>query len=193
MRFDHPPRMAAWRHRGAREGFEVVFPRITDSGVLIDGHTTAVEMGRGWSVDYSIELDGHWRTRAARVSVRDEKGWRTVRLAADGAGRWTVDGEPAPALDGCVDIDLEASACTNTFPVHRLPLAEDVDTAAPAAYVHVAVPTVTRLEQRYRRLPGDGPGHRFDYESPEFDFRATLEYDAAGLIVDYPGIAVRAR
>ncbi|WP_282778719.1 MULTISPECIES: putative glycolipid-binding domain-containing protein [unclassified Nocardia] len=192
MRFDHLPRMAAWRHRGAREGFEVVFPRITDSGVLIDGHTTAVEEGRGWSVDYSIELDGHWRTRAARVSVRDEKGWRTVRLAADGAGCWTVDGEPAPALDGCVDIDLEASACTNTFPVHRLPLAAGVDTAAPAAYVHVAVPTVTRLEQRYRRLPGEGPGHRFDYESPEFDFRTTLVYDAAGLIVDYPGIAVRA-
>jgi hypothetical protein len=31
---------------------------------------------------------------------------------------------------------------------------------------------------------------RYDYTS-QADFRAVLEYDAAGLIVDYPGIAVR--
>ena len=43
-----------------------------------------------------------------------------------------------------------------------------------------------RLDQTYRRLDE----HRFDYTS-EGGFRAVLTYDDAGLVVDYPGIAVR--
>lgn len=49
---------------------------------------------------------------------------------------------------------------------------------------------VTRIEQTYRRL-ADGPPHRFDYTSPAFDFSCELVYDQAGLVTDYPGIAVR--
>lgn len=51
-------------------------------------------------------------------------------LISDGQGRWTVDGEPAPQLDGLIDVDPEASACTNTLPVHRLPL-PPTNSAAP--------------------------------------------------------------
>ena len=46
--------------------------------------------------------------------------------------------------------------------------------------------SVIRLDQTYRRLDD----RRLDYTS-EGDFRAVLDYDAAGLIVDYPGIALR--
>ena len=59
-------------------------------------------------------------------------------------------------------------------------------TEAPAAYVRAFDLSVTRLDQAYRRLDD----RRYDYAS-EDHFRAVLEYDAAGLIVDYPGIAVR--
>jgi hypothetical protein len=31
-----------------------------------------------------------------------------------------VDGRAAAHLDGCLDVDLESSALTNTLPVHRL-------------------------------------------------------------------------
>jgi len=34
-----------------------------------------------------------------------------VRLAFDDSGRWRTNGSAAPELDGCVDVDLEASAC----------------------------------------------------------------------------------
>ena len=46
---------------------------------------------------------------------------------------------------------------------------------------------MTRLDQTYRRI-GD---RTFDYTSEGGSFRAVLEYDEAGLVVDYPGIAVR--
>ena len=49
-----------------------------------------------------------------------------------------------------------------------------------------SVPPALRLDQTYRRRDD----HHYDYTS-QTDFRALLEYDAAGLIVDYPGIAVR--
>jgi uncharacterized protein len=57
---------------------------------------------------------------------------------------------------------------------------------APAAYVPAADLRVERLEQIYLRLDSG----RYDYASP--NFRAVLVYDEHGLIVDYPGIAVRA-
>jgi hypothetical protein len=54
------PRFACWRHRGAREGFEVVFFEVRDLGLHIEGHTTAVEDGKPFAVRYAFELDDRW-------------------------------------------------------------------------------------------------------------------------------------
>jgi len=43
-------------------------------------------------------------------------------LEADGTGHWLVDGEPAPHLDGCRDVDLQAPAMTSALPVRRMGL-----------------------------------------------------------------------
>jgi uncharacterized protein len=179
---DFPP-FAAWRFVGAVDGFEVVY--FGDR--RLRGHTSAVEGGRPYAVRYDIALDDRWRTREVRVDSDTVEGPRSTALVSDGAGRWTVDGGAAPHLDGLVDVDLEASACTNTLPVHRLPMPAGEVVPAPAVYVRAMDLSVTRLDQTYRRL-GD---RTFDYTSEGGAFRAVLEYDAAGLIVDYPGIAAR--
>jgi hypothetical protein len=114
-----------------------------------------------------------------------------VRLEADDSGRWRVDGVAAPHLDGCLDVDLESSSCTNTLPIHRLRLAVGQEAEAPAAYVRALGLEVERLEQRYARIEDDGTRQRFDYTAPVFDYEGRLVYDAAGLVLDYPGIAVR--
>ncbi|WP_280295232.1 putative glycolipid-binding domain-containing protein [Nocardia abscessus] len=192
MIFAPPPSTAAWRHRTAREGFEVAYFRVTEQGVLIDGCTTAVEDGAAWTVDYRIALDTEWRTRRAQVAIRKPGGWNTLVLDADGAGSWLLDGMPAPLLDGCLDVDLESSALTNALPVHRSApeVGEGMD--ASAAYVYASGAAVARLEQRYDRVVDGEHGPRFDYAAPEFDFACVLEYDKSGLVLDYPGIAVRA-
>jgi hypothetical protein len=51
---------------------------------------------------------------------------------------------------------------------------------------------VEPLAQSYERLPDEGDRVRYRYLSPSFDFEAELAYDRSGLVVDYPGIAVRA-
>jgi Putative glycolipid-binding len=82
-------------------------------------------------------------------------------LRSDGEGRWTVDGEYAPHLDGLLDVGLEASACTNTLPIHRLSLPRGEVTEAPAAYVRALDLSVTRLDQTYRPLDD----RRYDHTS----------------------------
>ena len=114
-----------------------------------------------------------------------------MRLDGDGTGGWRVDGEEAPQLAGCLDVDLEASAFTNALPVHRLGLDVGQRADAPAAYVRALDFRVERLEQSYERLQDRGRQSHYDYISPVFDFRAELVYDEFGLVLDYPGIAVR--
>jgi uncharacterized protein len=186
------PPFAGWRHRGAREGFEVVFIEARDAGLRVEGHTAAIEDGEPFAVRYAIELDEQWRTRSARVSGQSSRGSRSIVLEGDGAGGWHVDGHAAPALAGCLDVDLESSALTNAFPVHRLALPPGGEAEAPAAYVRALSLEVERLEQRYTRIDRGTARRRFDYAAPAYDFRCVLVYDEAGLLLDYPGIARRA-
>ena len=192
MRFGGPPQYAAWQHRDARNGFEVVFLRSDGNGWHLEGHTAAVEHGEAWVVHYRITLDRNWLTRTARVTSWDVSGPNEVTLEGDGGGAWRINGEAARDLDGCLDVDLEASALTNAFPVHRLGLEIGQEAYAPAAYVRAADLRVERLEQRYMRMDDDAGRERYNYTAPGFDFESRLLYDASGLVLEYPGIAVRA-
>ncbi len=192
MSFSPLPVTAAWQHRDARLGFEVACFQAAGRGYFIRGSTTAVEDGRAWIVSYEIRLDQVWRTRRARLTGQSELGIRRTRLDADGLGHWRVDGAVAAHLDGCLDVDLESSAMTNTFPVHRMALGVGARASAPAAYVRARDLSVGRLEQEYVRASDEGRHQRYDYAAPVFDFAPRLVYDEARLVLDYPGIALRA-
>jgi uncharacterized protein len=187
MAFVVLPSVASWRHEGARAGFEVAFFAVDDRGPRVEGTTTATEDGTSWIVNYEIQLDTSWLTRSARITGRSGSSTVATVIEADGMGHWKIDGVAAPHLQGCLDLDLEASAMTNTFPVHRLCLPAERAVAAPAAYVRAVGLSVDRLEQTYSR---SGEGH-YDYAAPEFNFACRLVYDQHGLILDYPGIATR--
>jgi hypothetical protein len=191
MSFRSPPPTACWQHRAARTGFEVAYFTALQDGWCIDGSTAALEDSHTWVVTYRIEVDAAWVTRSARVTARTVAGSRQTRLEADGAGHWLVDGDPAPRLDGCMDVDLESSAMTNTLPVHRLALPLGARADAPAAFVRVLQP-VDRLEQVYARIADQAAHQRYEYAAPAFDFTSRLVYDESGLVLDYPGIALRA-
>jgi hypothetical protein len=192
MAFSRLPQFAAWQHRAARDGFEVTFLRSEGRGYRLEGQTAAVEAGDAWAVQYLIRLDADWLTRSARVGGLSASGWREVLLEADGRGGWRIDGAPAPSLAGCLDVDLESSACTNAFPVHRLGLEAGQGAEAPAAWVRAPELRVERLEQLYVRADDQTNRQRYDYSAPGLGFESQLTYDDSGLVLDYPGIAVRA-
>lgn len=189
MPFAEPPASAAWEHRDARTGFEVLRTLRREDGWTLHGTTTAVENGTPWAVEYVIEVDGAWRTRTAHV--RHPLDGRSLALEHAADGRWLIDGRHDPDLDGCEDVDLESSAVTNALPVHRLRL--DVDEAAqtPAVYVRAADLAVNRLEQTYTRQPDAGGRQCYGYTAPAFDFTTRLVYEESGFVLEYPGLAVR--
>ncbi|MBT2516723.1 putative glycolipid-binding domain-containing protein [Streptomyces sp. ISL-90] len=209
MVFAPLPTTAAWRHDIARDGFEVAYFPVDGAGARLMGCTTAVEEGATAAVSYDLIVDADWVTRRAKVALQSESGARQRLLESDGHARWRVDGEPAPWLDGCLDVDLESSAMTNTLPVHRMRLGVGDRADAPAAYVRMFDLGVERLEQGYRRIADavaaadsdavagsheprpTRAGQRYEYRSLAFDFKCVLVFDESGLVLDYPGIAVR--
>jgi hypothetical protein len=190
MPFSDPPAVAAWVHQEARSGFEVVGIQRGHSGWVLNGCTAAVEDREAWVVDYEVSLSTDWGTRGAQVTRRVGAVSRSVTVEREGHGFWRIDGVLRDDLDGCRDVDLESSALTNAFPVHRLALQPGQSASAPAAYVRTSL-VVERLEQSYTRVDGEDSCQRFRYRAPAFDFECDLLYDASGFALSYPGIAMR--
>lgn len=191
MRLKTPPAGASWTHTGARTGFEVAFFEDLDAGHRLSGHTTANESSALWSVGYDVAVDRLWRTVTVRASNLTDAGQEKLTLTRDSDGRWTANGEQRPDLHGCGDVDFESSAVTNTLPLHRLDFIEGVGVDVPAAFVRADDLRVERLEQRYTLMKADREQILFHYESSTFEFACDLRYDRSGLIVEYPGIAIR--
>jgi len=153
--FDSPPPAACWQHRGVRSGFEVAYFASGRPGWHVEGTTTGLQDDDIWVVSYQLELEPNWSTRRARVTTRTRVGSTERLFEADGAGHWAIDGTGADHLDGCLDVDLEASALTNALPVHRLALAVGQTASSPAAYVRLPTAAVERLDQLYTRVDDD--------------------------------------
>jgi hypothetical protein len=123
------------------------------------------------------------------VAVRRRRRRVRGRLPAAGsAARPHLRGGGRPGLRGPLRIELDDRWHTREARVSP----DTVD--GPRSTVlrsdgecHWTVDGRPRLDQTYARRDG----HRFDYTSEGGDFQAVLDYDDAGLIVDYPGIAVR--
>ena len=135
-------------------------------------------------LEYAIECDERWRTRA--VAVRGWTGARPVRIeiSADEEGRWLLAGAPVPAVRGALDVDLAFSPSTNTLPIRRLGLAVGAESEVNAAWLRFPELTLEPLKQRYCRTGAA----TYRYESSGGRFHRDLEVDAEGLVLRYPGL-----
>lgn len=88
-------------------------------------------------------------------------------------------------MAGCLDVDLESSALTNAFPIHRLQLPPGEEASAPATYVRIDL-SVGRLEQGYRRASDEGARRRYDYSAPEFEVAWSLSATNRGSCSNTP-------
>jgi len=107
-----------------------------------------------------------------------------------------ADGEPVPALDGCIDVDISATPFTNTLPIRRLGLKPGEAANLKVAYLAIPEMRVEPARQRYTCLERDDQGGLYRYESLDGEFAgftADLPVDAGGLVLDYPGLFRRAR
>lgn len=170
------------------EGLEHCVYQEDDDGLTLKGVVMTVREGLHGG-HYLVRTDAAFRTRRVRVEYVDGP---SVHVEADGDGHWRdlVGNRPLPELDGCVDVDIRMTPATNTLPIKRLKLGQGESAGIAVAYV--ALPgqmdddfLPRPAAQRYTCLV---PDRRYRYEGLASGFTAELEVDAAGLVVDYPGV-----
>src|SRR5207248_2737406 len=112
-----------------------------------------------------------------------------LHLRADGQGHWsTASGEPLPALDGCIDIDITVTPFTNTLPIRRLNFTPGTSTEISVVYIELPQLQFAPARQRYTCLNTTASGSVYKYEGLETGFTAELQVDSDGLILNYPNL-----
>jgi hypothetical protein len=172
------PTRILWRSDQQDSAERFVAARAGD-GWRLEGSVVLPIDGEPARIDYGIDVDGEWRTRAADVEIDMVSGGRTVRFDADGAGSWLVDGVANSALDGCIDIDFSFTPATNTLQIRRLGLGIGDSETLPVAWLSFPELAIGPLTQTYRRVADD----RWSYGSG--DFTAELVVDADGYVLQY--------
>lgn len=157
----------------------------------LSAHGTSLTAG--YTLAFRLETGPGWVTRRLDVETRGS-GWaRSLRLTRSEGGQWEVEDGDLPDLAGAVDCDLGLCLVTNTMPILRHDFlgaahrGEDLAGDFVMAWVSVPDLRVHRSEQRYSvGDPVDGGGATVRFRSERFT--TTLEADADGVIVNYPGL-----
>lgn len=175
--------VARWRDWSG-DGIEHLVLVEGPDGIAAEAVVVGVFDGAAFALRYRVLCDVRWRVRSAHVALIGTD--RSVTLAREGAGAWT-DGTGAalPALDGALDVDIEATPFTNTLPIRRLGLERRESAEILVAYVSVPTLQVTAERQRYTRLDNGG---RFRFESVGGDFIRDIDVDEDALVILYPGL-----
>jgi uncharacterized protein len=146
------------------------------------GGTAVFLLDRACRLEYQIVCDAAWRTLHARVT-----GWHgadpiKVEIYTDAARRWMINGQAAPSVAGCIDLDLSFSPATNAIPIRRLTLNGGERAEVRSAWLKFPGLALEPLVQTYL-CTSDSLYH---YESSGGEFVTDIEVDAAGLPVRYP-------
>lgn len=167
-------------------------------GYRADGSVTAVAerpgrfpCGEPWSMRFTIRLGADFRTRSIDVESITAAGCARLVLEGDGDGRWTADGSPAPAIDGCLDVDLGSTPFTNTLPIRRLGLRVGEAREVRVAWIGAPGLELRAVALRYTRLPPQGGADAYQYESLASGFSTTMTVDDEGLVIDYERVSRR--
>jgi len=148
----------------------------------LEGTAVFLHERRSCRLSYLIACDASWHTRRAIVS-----GWCgdedvNLELSVDAHRRWLVNGLAKPAVEGCIDVDLNFSPSTNLLPVRRLNLEVGQRAEVKAAWLRFPSFELEPLSQVYERLAE----FKYRYSSHGGDFVAELTVNKAGLVTNYP-------
>jgi hypothetical protein len=175
-------------------------PRI-DAASVTFGDRNLRARGTSVTADYTVtwtlDTADDWVTQHLSVHVQIDDEVRALDLVrANDPARWTANGVELTGLETALDCDLAYCPCTNTMPVlrHDLVARARADDTTPVDFVMawVVLPelTVHVSAQRYTPVgPADDGGALIRYESG--DFAATIEFDADGLVREYPQLGSR--
>jgi uncharacterized protein len=166
-------------------GLEHCHVKETADGVAARSSLIGERDGFRFGAFYEIQLESNWTFRS--LTLRRHDG-RVLRVLSNGAGDWKVDGQRAPQLEGCVDIDISGSPLTNTLPIRRARFEANAPRQFDMAWIPLDSLEPFRDAQVYTRLDDT----HFRYEAADRSFTQVLTVDEHGLVLDYPTLFKRA-
>ncbi|MDQ8727321.1 putative glycolipid-binding domain-containing protein [Bradyrhizobium sp. LHD-71] len=169
-----------WR-RLDEPGLELMHLSKTADGVQVTSdliHAGADPFG----LRYSWSLDGSWRTKSLRISLRREGRDFTCDVERTGASSWSVDGQPRPDLSGCIELDLSATPFCNSLAIRHLGATGEL----VVGFIQLPGLSITPSLQRYEAM---GPNQwRFVDLGASKGFTAILTLDSENLVQRYEGL-----
>lgn len=133
---------------------------------------------------YRLTWDNAWQLTEAELTLSKGPSTCVLDLVTDGPGRWRHRGGVAiEELHGCLDIDIWPTPFTNSFPIHRVPLAVGERREFLMAWVFGPDLTIQPQPQAYTRLAE----YLYLFENLDGSgFQAELPVDEYGIVKDYP-------
>jgi hypothetical protein len=161
------------------------------AGYFASSVVIGTKYGQPFSAWYGIRCDANWQVRQVDITTL-HGGDKRLELLTEGDGHWqTRSGQPLPALDGCIDVDISATPYTNTLPIRRLALSVGQSAELLVAYITVPEMQVQPARQRYTCLEASEHGGLYKYEGLSTGFTANISVDADGLVINYPEVFKR--
>jgi hypothetical protein len=193
-----PARLLTWSSDDGRR-LEAVRIVMTERGLRASGYLVVV--GRhSYGATFTVLCDAAGRTRRVNVqsdSALTERGLSLTRTPGgpwlDGAGKAPPRAHPSgPDLNSALDIDLTASAFSNSLAIRRLGLHRRYG-AEEVLVAEIAIPDlhVTPLVHTYRTVSVSSDGARINHIGPAGNHDITV--DRHGLVIDLPQLSYRLR
>jgi hypothetical protein len=158
-----------------------------NSGFEINSVIIGEYKGIIYQVEYQIKTNPSWQTVQFQVKSQHSNQTDLHRFESDGKGNWLSNGKQCKQFEGCIDIDIPLTPFTNTLPINRLQLKHNEEHQIKVIYLDLLEQQVKPVYQKYKRLSDT----EYHYQNVPNDFEATIEVDASGLVVKYPGLFTR--
>jgi hypothetical protein len=169
-------------------GYEQVTLQAKQNGWFADGVGVWLGIDEPVRYQYWVQTDQWWRTREVVVCLQNQEDLAPIRLISDGTGHWRdAFGRSVPALDGCVDVDLNITPLTHTIAIRRLSLYPTDTEMIRVAHVDVPNLCCRSVFQRYTCLSRTADGAIYRCEGLDTGFSGELRVDADGGVIDCPG------
>ncbi len=186
-------RLLTWSSDDGRR-LEIVRVVLTERGLRASGYLVVV--GRhSLGASYSVLCDAAGRTRRLTAHSDSALTDRGVSLTHTPGGPW-LDGAgqsaPIPGLDSCLDIDLTASAFTQSLVIRRLGLHHRMgEETVQLAQINLPDLKITPVQHRFCTVSATPAGATLAHLGPDGERQVTV--DRHGFVLDVPRHSYRLR
>jgi len=137
---------------------------------------------------YEIKCDKYWKTRSVKISQQTPHGKdMNIDVTVDRDQIWrkhrreTSYSSIIDFASGLYDVDLQIIPVTNTLPIKRIDLKDGWSQETCVLWIGFPSLALERQVQKYSRINDK----LYIFEIPSTGFKAHLEVDELGLVVNY--------